>query len=198
MPPIPPAPRRSFDNEGLILRAEGRGDEARNAFEAALLLAPGDASAAWNLSELLRDQPAERDRSDRLLLQALGGGLPDPADALGNRVLRYAAGGERERAQRLVEQGLERLPREPRLWLLAGRLRLEREQCAPALQRLRARDGRSAPSAPRRTPRSAWRASASATPRAPPRHCGARWRSIPTSRSCASQLGRARRLMRPL
>ncbi len=123
----------SFDNEGLILRAERRGDEARNAFEAALLLAPGDESAAWNLSELLRDQPAERDRSDRLLLQALGGGLPDPADALGNRVLHYAAGGDRDRAQRLVEQGLERLPGEPRLWLLAGRLRLEREQCAPAL-----------------------------------------------------------------
>jgi len=48
-------------------------------------------------------------------------------------VLHYAASGERERAQRLLDEGLRRMPREARLWLLAGRLRLEREQCAPAL-----------------------------------------------------------------
>ncbi|HXT20944.1 MAG TPA: tetratricopeptide repeat protein, partial [Thermoanaerobaculia bacterium] len=59
--------------------------------------------------------------------------LPDPADALASRVLRYAAGDERDRAQRLLATGLERLPREPRLWLLAGRLLLERQQCTPAL-----------------------------------------------------------------
>jgi tetratricopeptide (TPR) repeat protein len=124
----------SFDNEGLILRAEGRGDEARNAFEAALLLSPADPSAEWNLSDLLHDRPAERDRSDALLMQALAGGLAEGADALGNRVLDYAAAGDRTRAQHLLDAGLARMPREPRLWLLAGRLLLEREQCAPALR----------------------------------------------------------------
>jgi tetratricopeptide (TPR) repeat protein len=124
----------SLDNEGILLRAESREDEARNAFEAALLLSPADASSMWNLSELLRDHPTERDRADRLLLQAIAGGLPDPADALASRVLRYNGAGERDRAQQLLATGLERMPREPRLWLLAGRLLLEREQCAPALR----------------------------------------------------------------
>jgi Flp pilus assembly protein TadD len=63
----------------------------------------------------------------------MAGGLPDPADAHASRVLRYAAAAERDRAQRLLAIGLERMPREPRLWLLAGRLLLEREQCRPAL-----------------------------------------------------------------
>jgi len=123
----------SYDNEGLILRAAGRTGEARAAFEAALAVAPRDASAAWNLSELLRDLPADRDRSDLLLFQALAGGLPQGADALATRALGYAAAGDRERAARLATAGLERFPTDPRLWLLAGRLDLERERCEPAL-----------------------------------------------------------------
>ncbi len=135
--PAPTAPGSStrtpasFDNEGLILHTAGRDAEAELAFSAALRLAPGDASAAWNLSELLRDTPAERDRSDRLLLQALGG-LPEPADALAGRALRYAAAGDRAGAERLLAAGLERMPAEARLWLLAGRFRLERQRCAAA------------------------------------------------------------------
>jgi tetratricopeptide (TPR) repeat protein len=123
----------SYDNEGLLLHAAGRDVEARASFTSALALAPDHPSAAWNLSELLRDLPAERDRSDHLLLQAVSAGLPDGAGAVASRALRYAAAGNGERAQRLVAAALERLPQEARLWLLAGRLRLEREQCGPAL-----------------------------------------------------------------
>ena len=123
----------SFDNEGLILRAEGRLVEAEVAFDSALSLAPHDPSAAWNLSELLRDRPAERDRSDRLLLEALAGGLPQGGDALAARVMGYSASSEGERARKLLAAGLDRLPTDPRLWLLSGRLRLEREECRPAL-----------------------------------------------------------------
>jgi Flp pilus assembly protein TadD len=137
----------SYDNEGLILRREGRAVEAEVAFESALERAPKDPSAAWNLSELLRDRPEARDRSDRLLLQAIGEGLPLGGDALAGRVISYDAAGEPERARRLLDAGVERLPDDPRLWLLAGRLRLEREECAPALaafQRAVSLDGRRA------------------------------------------------------
>ena len=126
----------SFDNEGLILRAEGRADEARNAFEAALLLSPSDASAAWNLSESLSSQPAESERADELLWRAIVNGLPEPADALAGRALRYSQAGDRARAQRLVAKGLARLGGDARLWLLAGRLHLEAEQCGLALREL--------------------------------------------------------------
>ena len=129
----------SYDNEGLILRAAGRTAEARAAFEAALRAAPSDTSAAWNLYELLRDDPAENARADELLVQALGAWLPERGGALDVRARRYAAAGERDRALRLLERGLERLHDDPSTWslrLLAGHLHLEAEQCAPALREL--------------------------------------------------------------
>ncbi|HEV8632426.1 MAG TPA: hypothetical protein VGV61_19085, partial [Thermoanaerobaculia bacterium] len=127
----------SFDNEGLILRAAGRDAEAERAFAAALALAPRDPSPAWNLSELLRQRTAARDRSDELLLQAVANGLPAGGDALAGRAMGYASVGEAGRAQGLAARGTALLPADPRLWLLAGRLHLEREECRPALAAFR-------------------------------------------------------------
>jgi Flp pilus assembly protein TadD len=87
----------SFNNEGLILRAEGRGGEARAAFERALALDPRFASAEWNLSELLWEA-GDEERADELLLSALGHDLGDGATHLAARVaMRLERGGERLR-----------------------------------------------------------------------------------------------------
>ncbi|MEO8034559.1 MAG: tetratricopeptide repeat protein, partial [Acidobacteriota bacterium] len=61
----------SYNNEGLLLRAAGRGAEAENAFESALRADPGSASAMWNLSELLRHANADDRRAAALLDAAL-------------------------------------------------------------------------------------------------------------------------------
>lgn len=74
----------SFNNEGLILRSEGRGDEARAAFERAIALDPRFASAAWNLSDLLW-QRGEHDHSDELLRSAYDHGLVDGEERLAER-----------------------------------------------------------------------------------------------------------------
>jgi tetratricopeptide (TPR) repeat protein len=68
----------SFNNEGLILLQEGKRDEARAAFERALALDPGFASAEWNLSEILWSS-GEIDYADELLISALRHGLGDGA-----------------------------------------------------------------------------------------------------------------------
>jgi Flp pilus assembly protein TadD len=59
----------SYDNEGLLLREAKRDDEAAAAFESALQVDSRNASAMWNLSELLR---AKHDpRAGTLLDRAL-------------------------------------------------------------------------------------------------------------------------------
>ena len=77
--PAPPP----HNNQGLLLRRGGGTDQAIQAFERALAIAPGSASALWNLSDLLaRSRPAaERgERSDELLVQAVEQpGLPGAA-----------------------------------------------------------------------------------------------------------------------
>lgn len=66
----------SYNHEGLLLRADGRTQAARAAFERALALAPGHAAAAANLSDLLWSE-GEADRADELLLVALAHDLAD-------------------------------------------------------------------------------------------------------------------------
>ena len=112
----------SYNNQGLLLRQEGRTDQARHAFERALEIAPASASALWNLSDLLSaTDPA---RSDDLLVRALEAGLPDGAQ----RVL------ERSRTRpALLDRAIAVRPAEAKLRLARGQARFERQDCAAAL-----------------------------------------------------------------
>ncbi len=126
----------SYDNEGLILREAGRSAEARAAFARAIARDPRNASALWNLSDLLAagsPAAADLDRADRLLAQALAAGLPDGAARLRERALRYAAAGAGERSVRLLAAATAACPADPEIWLLAGRYRVERRDCRAAL-----------------------------------------------------------------
>jgi tetratricopeptide (TPR) repeat protein len=82
----------SWNNEGVILRGEGRMAEARAAFEAAIALDARFASAEWNLSELLW-QSGEVDRADELFRSALAHELGDGASRLAARVAARLARG---------------------------------------------------------------------------------------------------------
>jgi tetratricopeptide (TPR) repeat protein len=112
----------SYNNQGLLLRQEGRTDQAARAFERAVEIAPGSASALWNLSDLL--SATDPDRSDDLLVRALEAGLHDGAQ----RVL------ERARARPgLLDRAIAVRPAEAKLRLARGQARFERQECAAAL-----------------------------------------------------------------
>lgn len=112
----------SYNNQGLLLRQEGRTDQALRAFERALEIAPGSASALWNLSDLLSG--TEPDRSDDLLVRALEAGLHDGVQ----RVL------ERARTRPgLLDKAIAVRPAEAKLRLARGQGRFERQECAAAL-----------------------------------------------------------------
>ncbi len=117
----------SYNNEGLLLRQAGRTEEAARAFERALALAPGQASAAWNLSELL--EAKDRDRSDDLLIRAVEAGLPGGVE----RVLGRARQADPDRRRRLLDRALAVQPDTPKLWLARGQARFERKECRQAL-----------------------------------------------------------------
>jgi len=61
----------SFNNEGLILRNDGRDDEAVAAYEGALRVDPKNAAALWNLSDLLHHQGRDVKRAGALLDAAI-------------------------------------------------------------------------------------------------------------------------------
>ena len=61
----------SFNNEALLLKADGKRERAVAAFEKALEIDPNLASAAWNLSDLLHGEKRDLDRSDALLVTRL-------------------------------------------------------------------------------------------------------------------------------
>lgn len=131
-----PSPTRtagSYNNEGLIRRERGEMEAAVASYEKALTVDPQNASAMWNLSDLLHSQHSDLDRSDALLLRSLAAGLPEGIDFTVGRTVAYARGGESERALKLLEQALAAKPQDPRLHLLRGRYRLERHQCEKAL-----------------------------------------------------------------
>jgi Flp pilus assembly protein TadD len=112
----------SYNNQGLLLKQAGRPEQAARAFERALEIAPGSASALWNLSDLL--SATDPDRSDDLLVRALEAGLPDGAQ----RVL------ERARARPgLLDRAIAVRPAEAKLRIARGQARFERQECAAAL-----------------------------------------------------------------
>lgn len=112
----------SYNNQGLLLRREGRTDKALRAFERALEIAPESASALWNLSDLL--SATDPERSDDLLVRALEAGLPDGAQ----RVLERG----RDRPG-LLDRAIAVRPGEAKLRLARGQARFERRECAEAL-----------------------------------------------------------------
>jgi tetratricopeptide (TPR) repeat protein len=122
----------SFNNEGLLLLAANREDEARAAFEAALRIDPHRAAAAQNLSGLLVD--VDPPRADRLLLGALADGLGNGPGILAATADAHRRRGDEARARRLLDGAIERVPDAPELRLQRGRVRIEARDCAGALQ----------------------------------------------------------------
>ncbi|MFY9820507.1 MAG: alkaline phosphatase family protein [Thermoanaerobaculia bacterium] len=123
----------SYNNEGLLRRERGETGAAAAAFEKALALEAHNASALWNLSDLLHSQHQDLDRSDDLLVRALAAGLPDGVSYTAARTVLYTKSGEAERGLRLLDRALGARPAEPRLHLLRGRYHLERHHCQQAL-----------------------------------------------------------------
>jgi tetratricopeptide (TPR) repeat protein len=122
----------SFNNEGLLLLAAGREDEARAAFESALRIDPRRAAAAQNLSGLLVDKdPA---RADALLLGALADGLGNGPGIVAATVAAHRRRGDAARARRLLDGAIARAPDAPELRLQRGSLRIEARDCAGALE----------------------------------------------------------------
>jgi tetratricopeptide (TPR) repeat protein len=117
----------SYNNEGLLLRQAGRTVEAARAFERALDLSPNQASALWNLSELLESK--DRDRSDDLLMRAVEAGLPGGTE----RVLGRVRQSDPDRRLRLLDRALAVRTDEPKLWIARGQTRFERRECRQAL-----------------------------------------------------------------
>jgi len=123
----------SYNNEGLILRDQGRPAEAVGAFEKALSLDPDLASALWNLSDLLFVEKRALDRSDALLVRAFAHGLPEGTKYLVGRAIGYQRAGDAERSLSLMTAASAARPDEPEVWLFRGRYRIERRDCSGAL-----------------------------------------------------------------
>jgi Flp pilus assembly protein TadD len=122
----------SYNNEGLLLKNDGRTSDAKAAFEKAIAQDPALASALWNLSDVLFVE-GQRDRSDELLLRAFARGLPEGTRFLVGRAIGYQRAGEAARSLRLMNAAADKRPDEPEVWLFRGRYRVEAGDCAGAL-----------------------------------------------------------------
>ena len=123
----------SYNNEGLLLKAQGRKADAIAAFENALIVDQHLASALWNLSDLLFADATDLDRSDLLLVQAFGEGLPEGTKFLIGRAIGYQRSGQIDRSTKILEAALRAHPEEPEVWLFLGRYRVEKGDCAQAV-----------------------------------------------------------------
>jgi Flp pilus assembly protein TadD len=123
----------SYNNEALLLKAEGKKERAIAAFEKALEIDPNLASAAWNLSDLLHGENRDLDRSDALLVSAFAHGLPDGTRLLVGRAIGYQRGGAGERSLRLMKQASAARADEPEVWLFLGRYQVGAGRCREAV-----------------------------------------------------------------
>jgi tetratricopeptide (TPR) repeat protein len=123
----------SYNNEGIVLKAQGRKPEAIHAFENALIIDPNLASALWNLSDLLFLDPASLDRSDKLLAQAYGAGLPQGTKFLVGRAIGYQRAGQVNRSIALLRAGVALKAEQPDPWFFLGRYEVESGDCARAV-----------------------------------------------------------------
>ena len=123
----------SFNNEGLLLKREGRTADAIEAFESALTVDPTLASALWNLSDLLFAQKKSLDKSDALLVRAFASGLPEGTRFVIGRAIGYHRDGRLDRSLKLLTEAATAKPDEPEIWLFRGRYRVESGDCGGAI-----------------------------------------------------------------
>jgi len=123
----------SLNNEGLLLKQQGKQKEALDAFDTALTVDPNLASALWNLSDLLWARGDSLDKSDALLVRAFANGLPEGTKFLIGRAIGYQRNGQIDRSVSLLNQAAAAKPDEPEVWLFRGRYRVERGECAGAV-----------------------------------------------------------------
>jgi len=138
----------SYNNEGLILREQGKTTKAREAFEHAIVLDPHHASALWNLSELLASEEPIDDRADDLLLRAVADALPEGVKAIVSRANAHRRAGRSDRGIALLGRAIAAFPNDSALWLYRGRLRVEGRECEEALADFRRAIALDAASAP--------------------------------------------------
>ncbi|HYM62795.1 MAG TPA: alkaline phosphatase family protein [Thermoanaerobaculia bacterium] len=122
----------SFNNEGLILRSQARNDDAVRAFEGALRIDPHNASALWNLSDLLHALGRDAARSDALLIEALKGGLPDAPGFVIARAVERSKASSPSVAIQLLDSALSAAPNTPQFLLYRGRYKLQLHDCRTA------------------------------------------------------------------
>jgi tetratricopeptide (TPR) repeat protein len=123
----------SYNNAGLVLKAQGKKTEAIEAFENALIVDPNLASALWNLSDMLFEDNRDVDRSDLLLVHAFAEGLPEGTKFLIGRAIGYERAGQLDRSMKLLEAAVRAKPEEPEVWLFLGRYRVEAGKCGEAV-----------------------------------------------------------------
>jgi Flp pilus assembly protein TadD len=128
----------AFNNEGLILRNEHRIDEALAAFDRALAIDPGYASAMWNESETLFDARRDLDRADSLLIASLQHGFGDAVKFIVARSLAYQHEGREPRSLQLLDAAVSASSSEPELRMFRGRYRMDGHDCPGALADFRA------------------------------------------------------------
>ena len=123
----------SFNNEALLLKAQGRTAEAIDAFESALTVDPNLASALWNLSDLLFAERKSLDKSDTLLVRAWANGLPEGRRYLIGRAIGYQRDGRVDRSIKLLTDAATAKADEAEVWLFRGRYRVETGDCVGAV-----------------------------------------------------------------
>lgn len=119
----------SFNNEGLILEAAGRRDQAIAAYERALALDSRLVSATWNLSNLLFETGGDLDRADRLAIESFAAGLPSGGPLLVGRARAYRDSGRLPRSVALLDGALAVKTGDAELRLFRGRYRVEAGDC---------------------------------------------------------------------
>jgi predicted AlkP superfamily phosphohydrolase/phosphomutase len=123
----------SFNNEGLLLKQQGRTADAIEAFESALTVDPTLSSALWNLSDILFADRKSLDKSDALLVRAFATGLPEGTRFLIGRAIGYQRDGRIDRSLKLLTEAAAAKPDEPEVWLFRGRYRVDSDDCAGAV-----------------------------------------------------------------
>ena len=123
----------SFNNEALLLKAQGRTAEAIDAFESALTVDPSLASALWNLSDLLFAERKSLDKSDTLLVRAWANGLPEGRRYLIGRAIGYQRDGRVDRSIKLLTDAATAKADDAEVWLFRGRYRVETGDCVGAV-----------------------------------------------------------------
>ena len=122
----------SFSNEAQILEGLGRTAEAERCYAQALEQEPGDVAAKLNLSNLLFEEQRDAARSDRLLVEAFQGGLPEGEGLVIARAAAWRERGRLDRARSVLEAAVAGAPANVALRLFRGRTRIEQGDCRGA------------------------------------------------------------------